>query len=109
MYVLMFFLPEKSVIFLYCAIVQINKFYLHYKPPNLRGEAKCRGGKRMPGRQIVENKSVERSGERGHRLHLICDTPGYWCSGLSLILLSQVLIALNFLIPLGIYAILSFP
>lgn len=62
----------------------------------------------MPGRQIVDRQNKSLSGERGHRLHLICDTPGYWCSGLPLILLSQILIALNFLIPLGIYTILSF-
>lgn len=101
--------PTYKIIFLYCAIVQINKFYLHYKPAlHLWGEAKCVGGKHMPTRQIVDRENKSLSGERGHELHSVCDTPRYWCPGLSLILLSQILIALNLLIPSGIYTILSF-
>lgn len=39
--------------FFYSAIVQIDKFYLHYKPVmHLLGEAECVGGKHMQEKQI---------------------------------------------------------
>lgn len=80
-------------------IAQINRCYLHYKQAqSLLGEAKYVGGKQ--GRKTMI-KQVCRWEARAARPRL------FFCS-LSFILWSQNVIALNFLIPSGVHAILRF-